>query len=183
MDIYAVEKQEGCYLANELEKLRRKRIKGSVAVKCSPTNNKKIMHFRKSFLLDHGTTDVFTNAKQYYIVIDNSTLSFTLVYDACHIIYCLHKEIDWKYIELEIIDISLCQNIVPNKAVIAGRAEVTTFQVLVAHALIYGFYKAFRPQSDSFVADVFEKIANADELKKAEFGLKAKITSLIFKMT
>lgn len=44
MDIYAVEKQAGCYLANELEKLRKRRCNSRVAVKCSPVpaNNDKI---------------------------------------------------------------------------------------------------------------------------------------------
>lgn len=183
MDIYTVEKQEGRYLARELEKLREKRTKGRVVVKCTPTNNAIINRFKKSFLLEHGVSDVFAGAEQYYISIGNSTIALTLIYDVCHIIYQLREEVDWKFVELEIVDIALCQDIISNKEVIAGRAEVTAFHVLVNHSLTYGFRNAFHPRSDTFLLEIFEQISTADDLKKAEFGLEDKITSLILRMT
>lgn len=183
MDIYAVENQEGRYLAGELEKLREIRSKGRVVVKCTPTNNAKINRFKKSFLLRHGISDVFANADQYYILIGISSISLIMIYDVCHIIYHLREEVDWKFVELEIIDIALCHEIIPNKTVIAGRAEVTAFHVLANCSITYGFHNAFHPQSSTFLMDIFDKISAADDLKKAEFGLEAKITSLIFKMT
>ena len=183
MDIYAVEHQEGRYLARELEKLRELRPNGRVVVKCTPTNNAKINRFKKSFLLEHGISDVFENAEQYYILIDNSSISLTMIYDACHIIYHLREEVDWKFVELEIIDIALCQDIISNKTVVAGRAEVTAFHVLVSHSITYGFHNAFHPRSGRFLMEIFEKVSNSDDLEKAGFGLEAKITSLIFRMT
>ena len=182
MDIYEVDKQEGRYLARELEKLRRKRDKGRVVVRCSPTNNDRINQFRKSFLLEYGISDIFEKAQQYYISIDSSSLTLTLVYDICHIHYYLREKIDWKFVELEIADSTLCKDMMPTKPTVAGRAEVTAIHVLVNHSITYGFRNAFRGHSDTFLTDVFERIAAADELKKADFGLEAKVTSLILKM-
>lgn len=181
MDIYAVEPQEGRYLARELEKLRIKRSRGRVVVKCTPTNNDIIKRFKKSFLLEYGISDVFARADEFYITIDNSALTLVLVYDVCHIIYHLRAEVDWKYVELEIIDIALCEKIIPNKEITAGRAEVTAFHVLVNHSITYGFHNAFHPESDTFLYDIFEHISSTDELKKAEFGIEAKVTSLIYR--
>lgn len=183
MDIYAVENQEGRHLARELEKLREIRSKGRVVVKCTPTNNVKINQFKKSFLLGQGVSDVFTNAEQYYILIGISSISLTIIYDVCHIIYHLREEVDWKFVELEIVDIALCQDIIPNKTVVAGRAEATAFCVLVNHSITYGFHNAFHPQTSTFLMEIFEKISNVDDLEKAEIGLEAKITSLIIRMT
>lgn len=180
MDIYAVENQEGRYLAKELEKLRLKRPKGRISVRCSPSNKDKIIRFKNAFLLEYGTSDVFARADSFYIIIDNSALALVMIYDVCHIIYHLHEKVDWKFVEIEIVDIMLCDVIVPNKTFIAGRAEVTAFRILADRSLTFGFRNAFRPESATFLLDIFEKIASTDELKKAEFGLEAKITSLIY---
>jgi len=183
MDIYAVEKQEGRYLARELEKLREKKSRSRVAIKCNPTNNEQINRFRKAFLLESGTSNVFEMSDRYYITIDTQALTLTIIYDVCHIIYHLRKETDWKYIELEIVDSKFCQNIVPNKTAVAGRAEVTAFHILVSHSIAQGLYNTFHLRSGTLLSEIFEKISNADELKKADFGLEAKITSMILKMT
>lgn len=182
MDIYEVERQEGRYLARELEKLRRKKQKGRVVVRCSAAGNEVLTHFRKSFLLDYGISDILERAQQYYISIGGSALTLTLLYDACHIRYHLREETDWKYVELELADSSLVSCLQPTKSHIAGRAEVTAFHILVNHSITYGFHNAFRNHSGTFLTDVFEQISAADELKKAEFGLDAKVTSLILKM-
>jgi len=182
MDIYAVENQEGRYLARELEKLRMKRAKGRIDAKCSPANRDKISRYRNAFLLEHGISDVFARADHFYITVERRALALVLVYDVCHISYRLREEIDWKYVELEIIDKAFCEKIAPNKKTIAGLAEVTAFHILAARSITYGFHNAFHPESDRFLYDIFERISNTDELKKAEFGIEAKVTSLIYKI-
>lgn len=182
MDIYEVEKQEGRYLAGELEKLRLKRSKGKVMVKCTPANSDRVHRFKNPFLMEQGLSDVFVRARQYYMIIDYRAISFTMVYDVCQITYHLREEVDWKYIELEIVDTALCQDIISNKAVVAGRAEAMAFCMLASLSITYGFHNAFHPDSDRFLFDIFERISSADELKKVTFGIEAKIKSLIYKM-
>lgn len=182
MDIYAVENQEGRYLARELEKLRMKRAKGRIDAKCTPANKDKINRYRNAFILQHGISDVFNRADRFYITIENKALALVMVYDVCHIAYRLREEIDWKYVELEISDIAFCDKITPNKKTVAGIAEVTAFQVLATRSLTYGFHNAFHPESERFLYDIFERIASADDLKKAEFGIEARVTSLIYKL-
>lgn len=182
MDIYEVEKQEGRYLAGELEKLRLKRSKGKVKVTCTPANSDRVNRFKTPFLLEQGPSDVFTRIKQCYISIDYRALSLILVYDTCQILYRLREEVDWKYVELEIVDIALCQDITSNKAVIAGRAEATAFCVLASLSITYGFHNAFHPDSDRFLFDIFERISTADELKKNMFGIESRVRSLIYEI-
>lgn len=185
MDIYAVEKQAGCYLANELEKLRKRRCNSRVAVKCSPmpANNDKINRIRNSFLLDRGLTNVFADADQYLMIICSRAVAFLLCYDVCQILYRLREETDWKFVELEILNIKHCQSITPNKPVLAGRAEATAFEILARLAVTHGFQKTFHPLSDTFLYDIFDKISTADTLQKADFGLESKITALIYRLT
>lgn len=182
MDIYEIEKQEGRYLAGELEKLRLKRSKGRVIVNCAPANSSKVNRFKNPFLMEQGLTDVFTRAEQYYITIDYRALSLIMVYDVCQILYHLREEVDWKYVELEIVDITLCQRITPNKTAIAGRAEAIAFCVLASHSITYGFHKAFHPDSDKFLFEIFDTISKAEELKKNMFGVEARVRSLIYKL-
>lgn len=182
MDIYEIEKQEGRYLAGELEKLRLKRSKGKVMVKATPANSDKVQRYKNPFLMEQGLSGVFARSNQYYITIDYRALSLIMVQDACQIIYHLREEVDWKYVELEIIDIALCQEISPNKDVVAGRAEAIAFCVLASLSITYGFHNAFHPDSDRFLFDIFERISSADELKKITFGIEAKVKSLIYKL-
>lgn len=184
MDIYVVENHEGRgrYLARELEKLRTKRPKGKIEAKCSPANKEKVGRYRNIFLLECGISDIFTRADHFYITIENKALALILVYDVCHIIYHLREKTDWKFIEIEIVDTALCDTIVPNKKTTAGRAEVIAFYVLASRSMTHGFQNAFHPDSGTFLFDLFERISKADELKKVDFGLEAKITSLIYKM-
>lgn len=182
MDIYEIEKQEGRYLAIELEKLRIKRSRGKVKVTCTPANSDRVNRFKTPFLLEQGPSDVFARIKQCYISIDYRAISLIMVCDTCQICYRLREEVDWKYVELEIVDIALCQDIVPNKAVVAGRAEATAFCVLASLSITYGFHNAFHPDSDRFLFDIFERISSADELKKNMFGIESRVRSLIYEI-
>lgn len=182
MDIYEVEKQEGRYLAGELEKLRLKRSRGKVMVNCTPANSDKVHRFKNPFLMEQGLSDVYARAMQYYITIDYRALSLIMVQDACQIIYHLREKADWKYVELEIVDTALCDDINPNKDVIAGRAEAIAFCMLASLSITYGFHNAFHPDSDRFLFEIFERISSADELKKITFGIESQVKSLIYKL-
>jgi len=182
MDIYELDKQEGRYLAGELEKLRLKRSKGKIMVKSTPVNSNKVNRFKNPFLLEQGMSDVFARTERYYITIDYHAISLIMLTDACQILYRLREEIDWKYVELEIVDTALCQDVVPNKTITAGRAEAIAVCVLASLSMTYGFHNAFHPESDRFLFEIFDTISNADELKKNMFGVEARVRSLIYKL-
>lgn len=181
MDIYEVDFGEGRRLIEEFDKLRKKKNNGRIVVKCDRTNNDETKRFRSYYLLNQGLTDIFTKAKQYYMIISNNHLAVSMVFSECHIVYNLRPESDWKIVEVEIIDRDMCTDIKPNQPEIFGRAEVAAFSVIASFSVTYGYSRVFDKSIPNNVSRMFRLIINNETLSEYEFGLEDKILNLISK--
>lgn len=177
-DIYEVCREEGTYLAGEIDKLRQKRNKGKINIK-NNNRNIQVESFRRNFLLASGLKQVFIQAKTFFMTVGTDEMLLTLVYDRCHIIYHLRPDSDWKIIEVTIADISECADIRSNQQKLGGRIETAIFLVLARLSHTYGFSKVFKCGPPDYIKTIFTTILQNRDIKETDFGLELKVTDII----
>ncbi len=183
MDIYKVDTKEGCYIARELEGLRRKKKRGKIAVRCNRINNDQVRHFRSLFLMEKGTTNIFNEALAFYMLIDDDSIAFNLVYEECDIIYSLNRNSNWKIIDLEIDDKEFRDEISHTRDKTARRAEATAFLAMFSYSYTYGYSNVFNIEKPKTLYDTISDMIDENNITENELGLDTKIINLISQNT
>lgn len=180
IDIYDVDVKEGFFLAKELEKLRRKKDIGKIVVTCKRETSDEIKQYKRAFLLCEGTTHLFSKAKAFYVGIGEQDIFFDIEAETCHIVYKFTSDVNWKIIDLEIVDKEMKKEIIINKEKKMGRAEVYAFLMLASFAYKYGYTNVFDENKKGVLNKLFEDISKSNDLEENEFGLESKVSNMVF---
>lgn len=180
-DVYNIVKEEGVFLAKELEKLRRKKETGKVVVTCKRETSDEIKRYKRAFLLNEGTTQLFYEAKGFCAGIDEHSMFLDIEAETCHVVYKFDDNVNWKIIDLEIIDKELVKEVITKHKQRMGRAEVYAFLVIVSFAYKYGYSNVFCINEKQKIKEFFKNIIDCEDMGESEFGLESKVTEKIFR--
>jgi len=177
-DIYTVEPQEGFYLANEFEKMRVSKDRGNVVVVCKGSGSEPLKALRKSYLLGANIGNIFREAENYYLIMENNGIALILVYPDYYVQYALQIKTDWRVVELELIDKNMMDEPQFNHHHPVGRTESETIHLIANFAFRYGFSKVFTVDDEDFLIRLFYEVMKMG-FDKNEFGLAVSITEFV----
>lgn len=178
-DIYKMEKKEGIYLIEQLEKLRCIRKKGDITIKCTDKNNSWIEMIRRRYILGNHLNSIFLEARAYYLLVESDTVAVLAVFDAGYIKYYLRGEMDWKLIEVEVFPLGYPVRIDNVCDKIAGRIEVAALLALVQLSHQYGFSRVFKSESPKYLKRLFKEVVSNEVIEENDFNLELKVMELL----